>query len=945
MTKKDLSYRARLMQAASNLIYRFHWWILAGAVVFTGFMYWSGTHLSLKLNFTDMLSPTAPAVVEYKNAVARFGALSFLFVVLEVDRPEELDQAKAYADELARLLPADPAYVPRVFYKIEIDDYLDDALLFVPPKELELLAELSEKNRGPIAKLMAAPGLAASVEAVDEILRSYVKSGEVPELSDEGDEAGLVFDPLRELIKTFQDYAVNGPSGQADQLKSSFLASAFKARRDLPLDLSEAYILSKDKKRLLMFVSSTEPAEDFEWCRRFMEYVEGVNAKVARHHPGVKSFMTGNAAFMRDDNQIIREDMGVTTIVAFVAIMALFAFSFRNLSSILIVGLPLAGGIVWAWGAAYWIIGHLTPVTAVFGAILLGMGIDYGILILSRYTEERHQGRDIKSALDLTLTQVGVGIITGAMATAGAFFSMRLAQLRAGQEMGLLAGLGIVLFVIMMILGAGSLLVAWDRVKGAMKTTQKQWNPRIMRAIAGLVDRRALGVVVVLGAGLAGLGYFAPRYSFEYNYLNLEPAGVPSFELVHKIPEWFDIDVNFGLLISRSVEEDRKLAAALRADKATVSRVDAISDFIPAEQETKLEKISRLGRALEGIAPAAQDGTSVEGPPLSDAEYKRLMTALRSLRDTIGAPGRGLIGLFYVAELEGAEDGARALLADLDGLIKTLEAKGPRLNQNLGGLDRQTRRWVLDGWKRVKTMTATTGVTVETVRKKHPEMIDRFLGRDGSYMILVFPSITIWDENNLKAVANGLKKVAAENHTSAVGVAILFEEILRQIKSDLFRIAVVALIVVFVVLVISYREFWHTLLTLIPLAAGGVAMIGYMNLRGLRFNPVNAGMLPLLIGVGVDYGVYMVHRWIYEGKGLNSIRPAVESTGRAISLAALTTMIGFASIILCRWRGLAMMGQTMTVGIGFCLIAAIVFLPAILKLLETVKAKNKVKNK
>jgi len=96
-------------------------------------------------------------------------------------------------------------------------------------------------------------------------------------------------------------------------------------------------------------------------------------------------------------------------------------------------------------------------------------------------------------------------------------------------------------------------------------------------------------------------------------------------------------------------------------------------------------------------------------------------------------------------------------------------------------------------------------------------------------------------------------------------------------------------------------------------------MVGLMNLRGLKFNIVNTGMLPLLIGIGVDYGVYTVHRWISEGKGLKSIRPTVESTGRAVSLAALTTMIGFGSVILCKWRGLSMMGSTLTMGIGLWL--------------------------
>src|SRR4030042_277652 len=64
-------------------------------------------------------------------------------------------------------------------------------------------------------------------------------------------------------------------------------------------------------------------------------------------------------------------------------------------------------------------------------------------------------------------------------------------------------------------------------------------------------------------------------------------------------------------------------------------------------------------------------------------------------------------------------------------------------------------------------------------------------------------------------------------------------------------------------------------------------------------------MLPLIIGVSVDYGVYMVHRWIGEGKSKLAVKVTVESTGRAVALCALTTMIGFGAVATATWRGLA----------------------------------------
>jgi hypothetical protein len=745
---------------------------------------------------------------------------------------------------------------------------------------------------------------------------------------------------LRELVAAVKDYAVKGPREDEARLRRAILAKLLKANQELPLDLSEPYILSKDKTRLLMLVSSTQPAENFEWCRRYMEYVEATIAGMKADFPSIpRPQITGNAAIMRDDNQVIRHDMKLTTLISFVGIMLLFALSFRNLSSIVMVGVPLATGILWAMGAGYWAIGHLTPITAVFGAILLGMGIDYAILILSRYTEERHRGKSIKEALDIAMVQAGSGIVAGALATCLAFFSMTQATFRGGQEMGVMAGTGIIIFVVIMTVVLSAMLMVWDRTRERLGPTQRKLNPRIMRLAAGLVDKGAIPLAAGFTLVVAAMAVVAPRFQFEYNYLNLEPRHMESIELVHKIPEWFGIDTNYGMVISRSVAEDRKLAAELRA-KPTVARVDALSDFVPADQEAKLAQVRRMEAALAGLEPAPEPPPLAPGaaaPALTDAELRRLLLGLRSLAEAVGAPGRGLVGLFYLAEMEEAEAGARALYGDLQGLLTELEATPPeQLKVNLGRLNYLTARELASGFGLLQRMTATRGVTVESLRAKHPELLDRFQGRDGSFLIYSYPSVVIWEEQNLKDVVRELQEVSPE----AMGIATLFERILVQIKADLVRVALIALGLVFLALLISYRNLWHTFLSLIPLLTGAVTMVGVMNLIGLKFNIINTGMLPLIIGVGVDYGVYVVHRYLGEGKGLGSIRPVVESTGRAVTLAALTTMIGFASIIPANWRGLSLMGATLTMGIGFCWLAAVLYLPALLKIVEMVKARK-----
>ena len=382
---------------------------------------------------------------------------------------------------------------------------------------------------------------------------------------------------------------------------------------------------------------------------------------------------------MRDDNIIVRQDMLKTTLIAFVLIMLLFAYSFRNLSSIVFAGLCLALGLLWAFGCAYLLVGYLTVITAVFGAILLGLGIDYAILILSRYTEERHHGHTIKESLEITLTQTGKGILTGALATSLAFYSIASGTFRGGKEMGIISGTGIIIFFFVMTMFLTSLLVAWDVRRSLKQPLQRKFNPRIMRILSKMVMKAPVPIFSFFAGFFILMALTSTRYQFEYNYLNMEPQNVESVKLIRKIPKWFGISTNFGMILSQNLEEDRRLVKKLEK-KETIAMVDAISHYLPKvspEKEQSIKKLSRLfSQALPKTEPIKKEITPEQIPSLIDL--------LASLEEKF----RGIEGLAFLSDLEEIEAQAGESRKRLKHLIELLQNQAPEISaQNLKSLN------------------------------------------------------------------------------------------------------------------------------------------------------------------------------------------------------------------------------------------------------------------
>ncbi|MBA7652169.1 Protein-export membrane protein SecF [subsurface metagenome] len=171
-----------------------------------------------------------------------------------------------------------------------------------------------------------------------------------------------------------------------------------------------------------------------------------------------------------------------------------------------------------------------------------------------------------------------------------------------------------------------------------------------------------------------------------------------------------------------------------------------------------------------------------------------------------------------------------------------------------------------------------------------------------------------------------------EKGIEITGVGIIASELKRLITKDFILATVLAFSGVFIMLFLHFRRLKIVILALIPLICGIIWMLGIMRLIGLRMNFVNIVVTPLILGIGIDDGIHIIHRYLEKRK--EGVEDAIHHTGRAVVMTSLTTMVGFGSLVFAQYRGLATMGALALLGVGLCLIASLTILPALLKITE-----------
>ena len=276
--------------------------------------------------------------------------------------------------------------------------------------------------------------------------------------------------------------------------------------------------------------------------------------------------------------------------------------------------------------------------------------------------------------------------------------------------------------------------------------------------------------------------------------------------------------------------------------------------------------------------------------------------------------------LAFAAGQSAIVDGLEAALGHVETVVEHLN--GPRAETARAGVDAFSRRFA----QRVNDLVRRVGRAVDlgplAANDLPPGLGRRFVSDDGRFAVYAVPKASIWDRAALGAFLREARAIDPE----VTGFPETYYENATLIREGFVRAAFYAAAAVFFLLLIDLGRLRYVGFAVIPVVIGAVWMLGAMYLLKIPYNLANIVGLPLIIGVGIDNGVHVLHRYRRD----RSVQLAAVQTGGAVVLSSLTTMIGFGSLAFASHRGYASLGQLLFLGVGACLLSAVTVLPAAL---------------
>jgi uncharacterized protein len=815
--------------------------ICGAALVLFVLALWTATRLQLRTDFRELLPQQDPELKLLQQIGDRVGPRSTLVIAVEGPDPHANER---FADALVANLQ------PLVGRDLRaIDDRPDATRSFYEHNKI-LYAELGDLRRADddLKKLLISKKNPAFVPFAD------------PDLGEEKDEPAADLRRLKRDIERRQG-AAPFPNGYYESPDRALLAIVAWTKSSGTGDLS-GFQIRDDVQRV---IDATGPA---------------------RFGP-VRAQITGDVESAIQEHDALKSDVEWVSLVCAVAVLLVISLYYRSVISLTYIFFPTLLGVATAFGIAAVTIGYLNTNTAFLGSIILGNGINFGIILLARYREQRTrqpQGT-VAQALEVALRTTAQPTLTAALAAAIAYGSLALTKFRGFQQFGEVGGLGMILCWAFTYSYCPALIFLWERLHRAKPRRATEPRTRIRIAAAIIANPRAL-LVAVGALTLLAAWSIAPRVRapFEYDFSKLRNQQSRQHGAG-------DLYVRVGRIFPQDLAPVG-IALLPHADDAGAFR-DALL----------------IKDCAAGLANARD-------PRAADPDKAR---ALCQRRVAAGEPTGGLLSAVATAQASLPED-QEAKLAVIADLRRRLADPAFEL------LDPQQKEEI-DAWAPPRDLGRLSIQDLpEPIARRFRE-VDGTLGR----VALIYP-VRVWanwDGHSLIRMSDTFQDVRLPTGepVSAAGNSSMFAAMLRSISHDGPLATEVAFAGVALLVAILFRNIRSAALVLASLLTGMLWMGGAGAALGLRLNFLNFVALPITLGIGVDYAVNIFARLGTEPAGARA--RALAETGSAVALCSTTTIIGYSSLFMASNGALRSFGKLADLGEVGCLLAALLFVPSI----------------
>lgn len=934
MGAENPSLSVRLLRRLAAFVMTRPGWVVGPqAILFAVAIWFTWTHLEFDMDRNSLVDSKLEYHRNFLALKKQFPGEDDLVAVVE---SENLEKNRQVVERLAARLEANSTdrnptnVLTDVFYKGDLKLMGPKALLFLSETNLHDLQKALNDYRPFLTQFSTASNLVTLFQRVNTAIRTSSR-----EENAQTDSLLKALPALERIVRRAeQSLARPGvpPSPGVDALFGAG-ADAEKAKY-VTFAEGRIYLVTARPRMVLdeelpPEKRASKPARDAvqarinsESVRLFRELVQATRAEVG----GVNLGVTGGTVLEYDEMQQSQSDTTKATVLSLVLCVLIFIFGYRATGRPLKATLCLVIGLGYTMGYTTLVIGHLNILTITFVPMLIGLAIDFGVHLISRYEEELRHGRTEAAAMGLAMVNTGQGIFTGCFTTAGAFLAMSLTGFRGIAEMGLIAGGGLLICLIPMMTLLPVLLLRGRRQnlideklgaetlrQEALESFEGGGEPMSIRARLERIwldrPRTVLGIAGALTL-LCVPGLL--RLRFDYNLLNLQSGSLPAVIFEKKLLATSDKSALYGAVLATNATEAVTVAAKLR-ELSTVGSTETMARFVVEDARSRLEQIRQVTNTAGTIRFSEPDRRTVDLTDLDQTFF-------------------GLQGYLLNAEEEVAKTDRKELLAQLKSLRAALlelsqamfrgdDTAEKRAAEKLGAYQQALFDDIRDTFTTLANQDAAAGLTVPDLPAP---LRNRFIGLDGSYLIQVYPKTNVWDRGPQEAFVKELQAAVPK----ATGEPVQLYYYTELLRSSYVESAWWALGAIVILVFVHFRRVSAVLLSLLPVALGVVWVFGVMGWLDRPFNPANIMMLPLVIGIGVTNGIHILNRFAEEQN------PGIlaKSTGKAVLVSGLTTIAGFGSLVIADHQGISSLGWVLGAGTTTCMVAGLTVLPAILTL-------------
>lgn len=848
------------------------------------------------------------AFLDYKK---EFPSQDDLAVVVESENTEKNRQ---FVERLGARVLAEPTLFTNVIFNNDLKMLGSKALLFVPEPDL---VELKNQLHGYVPFIEKFGQTTNLVSFFDLINKQFRTSSQETNAETESLVGAL---PALERILAQADASLHRPGTPPSPGITALFDPTGSAQTNIYVTYDNARLFVLTAQPTTTNVPGADPiklgkAQD-DHNGDCVQALRKLVAETQLEVPGVNAGVTGMPVLDYDEMVQSQKDTTVASIVSLVICSLIFIYGYNETGRPIKATICLIVGLAYTLAFATIAIGHVNILTVTFVPMLVGLAIDFGVHLITRYEEELRHGKSEEAALTTAMVFTGQGIFTGAFTTAGAFLAMVFTRFKGIQEMGLICGGGLaVCFVPMMTLLPVLLLRGRQNV-----IDHKEGEPKHRAANLENLWLKRPGLVLACTIVLCALAATQiHKVWFDYNILELQSTSLASVQTEKKLIDSAGQSLLYGAVIADTPQKAVELEGQI-TNLSTVASTVTMANYLIESPTNKLRLIGEVKRDLEPLHFKMPDTRPVDVPDLSRTLFSFGGYCGQAIK-AIGTNEPALSQQF-VSMRETIDRLRRDMMTGSDVEVD-------QNAQQLGKFQQALFNDLRETFEALKKQDNSSGLRAEDLP---PALRNMFIGVTGKFLIQVYPKKDVWQRENQHEFIEQVRHALDPNNkgnTELTGLPVQLYEYTELLKDSYVQAAGYSLIAIVLLILFHFRNVAAVILSLLPVAIGSIWLAGVMGLFHVPLNPANIMILPLVIGIGVTNGIHILNRFAEEQTpGILS-----RSTGKAVFVSGLTAIAGFGSLILAKDRGIHSLGIVMAAGVTSCMVAALAFLPTLLNVM------------